>query len=69
VPVDEASQEIIDAYLRESQPRPWRSGARHALVEFLSFGFKNARACLFAGLFFLAVFGLPRGGVLSPSRR
>jgi len=38
------------------------------LVEFLWFGVKEARACLFAGLFFLAVFGVPRAGVLGIPR-
>jgi hypothetical protein len=38
-------------------------GARRALVEFLWFGVKQARACLFAGLFFVAVFGVPRAGI------
>ena len=33
------------------------------LVEFLHFGLKNARACLFAGLFFAAVFSVPRAGL------
>jgi len=48
--------------------RPGRSRMRHALLEFLWFGIKNARACLFAGLFFLAVFGMPRSGVLGIPR-
>ena len=38
-------------------------GLRRFLVEFLYFGFKEARACLFAGLFFTAVFLTPRAGV------
>jgi uncharacterized membrane protein YoaT (DUF817 family) len=44
------------------------TGLRRALVEFLWFGLKQARACLFAGLFFLAVFGVPRVGVLGIPR-
>ena len=44
------------------------TGARHALLEFLWFGLKNARACLFAGLFFLAVFGMPRAGLFGVPR-
>ena len=43
-------------------------GVDPALSEFLWFGFKNARACLFAGLFFLAVFGVPREGILGIPR-
>jgi uncharacterized membrane protein YoaT (DUF817 family) len=49
-------------------PRPGLSGVRRGLVEFLWFGIKEARACLFAGLFFLAVFGLPRAGFLGVPR-
>src|SRR4051794_33706570 len=37
-------------------------------VELLYFGIKEARACLFAGLFFLAVFLVPRGGFWSVPR-
>jgi uncharacterized membrane protein YoaT (DUF817 family) len=58
----------LDAYLLDSQPRRELSGARRALAEFLRFGLKNARACLFAGLFFVAVFGLPRAGLLGIPR-
>lgn len=36
--------------------------------EFLCFGLKEARACLFAGLFFAAVFLTPRDGVLGLPR-
>jgi uncharacterized membrane protein YoaT (DUF817 family) len=43
-------------------------GARRFLVEFLWFGLKEARACLFAGLFFAAVFAMPRAGVLGIAR-
>ncbi len=39
------------------------SGGRRLVVEFLYFGVKEARACLFAGLFFAAVFLMPRAGV------
>ena len=53
---------VNESAIIASQPR--LSGVRRALVEFLWFGLKEARACLFAGLFFLAVFGLPRGGFL-----
>ena len=58
----------LDAYLLDSKPRPDLSGLRRALVEFLWFGIKEARACLFAGLFFLAVFGVPRAGILGIPR-
>jgi uncharacterized membrane protein YoaT (DUF817 family) len=57
-----------DAYLLDSQPRPGLFGVRRALVEFLWFGIKELRACFFAGLFFLAVFGVPRAGILGIPR-
>ena len=58
----------VDAYVLDSESRPRLSGVRRAPVEFLWFGIKEARACLFAGLFFLAVFGLPRAGFLGVPR-
>src|SRR5690242_12996184 len=58
----------FDAFLLDARPRPELTGVRRALHEFLWFGMKNARACLFAGLFFLAVFAVPRGGVLGVPR-
>jgi uncharacterized membrane protein YoaT (DUF817 family) len=39
-----------------------RTGAARFGVEFLYFGLKEMRACLFAGLFFAAVFLMPRAG-------
>src|SRR3546814_19616906 len=52
------------------RPTPWQGIARlpHALAEFLYFGIKEARACLFAGLFFAAIFLVPRAGVLGLPR-
>ena len=41
---------------------------RTAALEFVWFGIKEARACLFAGLFFVAVFAVPRAGVLGIPR-
>jgi uncharacterized membrane protein YoaT (DUF817 family) len=52
----------LDARLIDGRARTlagWRRGA----VEFLMFGVKQARACLFAGLFFGAVLLVPRTGV------
>jgi uncharacterized membrane protein YoaT (DUF817 family) len=68
VTADRASDGVVDANLLALPAQPGRSGLRHALLEFLWFGMKNARACLFAGLFFLAVFGVPRSGVLGIPR-
>lgn len=58
----------LDALLTEDSPRPELSGFRRFLAEFLFFGIKEARACLFAGLFFLSVFAVPRGGVFGVPR-
>lgn len=38
-------------------------GIQRFLLEFLWFGLKEARACLFAGLIFLAIFTVPRNGI------
>jgi uncharacterized membrane protein YoaT (DUF817 family) len=43
-------------------------GVRRAAVELWWFGLKQARACTFAGLFFLAVFTMPRAGILGIPR-
>ncbi len=58
----------LDAAL--ARPTPWPPLARlpHALVEFLYFGVKEARACLFAGLFFAAIFVVPRAGLFGIPR-
>jgi uncharacterized membrane protein YoaT (DUF817 family) len=53
----------VDKVLLNSESRPDLSGPTRFAVEFLYFVVKQARACLFAGLFFLAVFLVPRGGV------
>jgi uncharacterized membrane protein YoaT (DUF817 family) len=54
----------LDKVLLSPKVRTDLSGARRFAAEFLYFGIKQARACLFAGLFFLAVFLVPRSGVL-----
>ncbi|MFL6660496.1 MAG: DUF817 family protein, partial [Massilia sp.] len=48
--------------------RPQLTGAMRFLVEFLYFGIKEARSCLFVGLFFAAVFCIPRQGILGLPR-
>lgn len=58
----------LDARLVDFSPRLALTGARRALAEFAWFGIKEARACLFVALFFAAVFGLPRSGVLGLPR-
>jgi len=53
----------LDSHLLNLRARPELSGASRFAVEFLYFGIKQARACLFAGLFFATVFSMPRGGL------
>jgi uncharacterized membrane protein YoaT (DUF817 family) len=43
-------------------------GAARFAREFWAFGIKEARACLFAGLFFAAIFATPRAGILGLPR-
>ena len=43
-------------------------GARRFVIEFLYFGIKQARSCLFVALFFAAVFTVPRAGLLGIPR-
>ncbi|UOP00223.1 DUF817 domain-containing protein [Kingella potus] len=56
------TQNRLDAWLTRHPPRPQLRGLSRFAVEFWFFGLKEARACLFAGLFFLTVFAVPRGG-------
>ena len=58
----------LDNYLLHQQDRNGLTGLTRFVLEFLFFGLKEARACLFAGLFFLAVFALPRAGLLGIPR-
>lgn len=53
----------LDRQLLEPRADERLAGIRRFAVEFLYFGIKEARACLFAGLFFLAVFTVPRAGL------
>jgi uncharacterized membrane protein YoaT (DUF817 family) len=58
----------FDDYLINQPARPELTGLSRVLAEFLLFGVKEARACLFAGLFFVAVFAMPREGLLGIPR-
>lgn len=58
----------VDKVLLNPRERPGLTGLSRFLFEFLYFGVKQARACLFAGLFFLAVFVVPRAGILGLPR-
>jgi len=57
----------IDQILSNSIPSQ-ATGWRRFVLEFLMFGLKEARCCLFAGLFFAAVFLMPRAGLLGIPR-
>jgi uncharacterized membrane protein YoaT (DUF817 family) len=59
---------VIDAHLQDFAPRAKLRGLRRFVVEFLYFAAKETRACLFVGLFFSAVFAVPRAGALGLSR-
>lgn len=52
----------LDAWLMHHPCNMALRGIRRFAVEFWFFGLKEARACLFAGLFFVAMFVIPRGG-------
>jgi uncharacterized membrane protein YoaT (DUF817 family) len=58
----------LDAHFANTPPHPGLSGARRAAVELAYFVGKELRACLFVGLFFAAVFTVPRGGLLGIPR-
>ncbi|GAK71209.1 hypothetical protein RRU01S_15_01340 [Agrobacterium rubi TR3 = NBRC 13261] len=58
----------LDAFLCDAQPWGELKGAKRFIVEFLYFGIKEARACLFAGLFFVSIFLVPRDGILGLPR-
>ena len=52
----------LDIWLMEHPKRDDLRGWRRFAVEFWFFGLKEARACLFAGLFFIAMFLIPKTG-------
>jgi len=58
----------IDHHLMAPPDRPELSGVRRFIVEFWYFGIKEARSCLFAGLFFAAIFLMPRQGLFGIPR-
>lgn len=53
----------LDAHLLQHTSRPQLGGFTRFVVEFLYFGIKEARACLFVALFFMAVVAVPRNGI------
>ena len=58
----------LDDRLLAHQARTELAGPARYASEFVHFGVKQARACLFAGIFFAAVFLLPRGGLFGIPR-
>ncbi|MBA0180204.1 DUF817 domain-containing protein [Pectobacterium carotovorum] len=56
--LDQHFQQQLEKGITPSSP----TGLTRFLVEFLYFGAKEARACIFVGLFFLAVFSVPKAG-------
>lgn len=58
----------FDAWMMRARVPEGLSGPRRLALEFLWFGMKEARACLFAGLFFACLFLVPRGGVFGVPR-
>lgn len=58
----------LDSFLMDDSPREGLSRFKRFAAEFIFFGIKEARACLFAGLFFFSVFLVPRDGVFGVPR-
>ncbi len=59
---------VLDNLLCDTYPWGELKGIRRFVIEFLYFGIKEARACLFAGLFFISIFVVPHGGVFGIPR-
>lgn len=59
---------LLDQHLLRQRNEPELTGIRRFCTEFWYFGLKEARACLFVGLFFIAVFSVPRAGFLNIAR-
>ena len=58
----------LDRHLLRQRTAPELVGVARFFVEFWYFGIKQARACLFAVLFFAAMFLLPHQGILGVPR-
>jgi uncharacterized membrane protein YoaT (DUF817 family) len=54
---------MLDDLLQKKNDRPSLNGITRFIVEFLYFGIKEARSCLFVALFFAGVFLVPRSGI------
>jgi uncharacterized membrane protein YoaT (DUF817 family) len=60
--------QTLDHHLMSHPNKPTLNGLSRFGLEFLYFGLKEARACLFVGLFFAAVFLTPKTGLLGLPR-
>src|SRR5690606_16196132 len=58
----------LGAALLDPRPLPLLAALPRPLLELAYFTVKEARACLFAGLFFVAIFLVPREGILGLPR-
>src|SRR5471030_2578951 len=58
----------LDHFLLMPRPVQPIRGLRRFITELVFFGIKEARACIFVGLFFLAVFLVPRAGLFHVPR-
>jgi uncharacterized membrane protein YoaT (DUF817 family) len=58
----------LDTFLCDVRPFSNPQGLVRFVVEFLYFGIKEARASLFAGLFFISIFLVPRAGLFGVPR-
>jgi uncharacterized membrane protein YoaT (DUF817 family) len=58
----------IERHLLDFRIKVLNGAARRFIVEFCYFGLKNARACVFVGLFFGAVFSVPSAGFMGLPR-
>jgi uncharacterized membrane protein YoaT (DUF817 family) len=60
--------QALDEHLLQNRPVATAKGFVRFALEFWYFGVKEARACLFAGLFFFSVFAVPKAGIVSIPR-
>jgi uncharacterized membrane protein YoaT (DUF817 family) len=60
--------QVLDQHLLLNPQPSSARGFPRFILEFWYFGVKEARACLFAGLFFFSVFAVPKAGILGIPR-
>ena len=58
----------LDRHFLDTALHTAHFGVRRFLIEFWYFGIKQARSCLFVGLFFASVFLIPRAGMFGVPR-